>query len=441
MAFRSNAQQLNAQNTSANIGDALAARIKDPLWFLARQWQTGEFEAENGGRAAVLSIVATELAIHTLHRGDDSESVPADTPLDFVVEREVDGDASPVWSSAALEYSFGASGEGTRLMAREYTGRNLDWYHFDVVERVSPDDPPAAVETRIVPTILTFRGAPHPRWWRFEDGDAYFDSPVDPEPNVLSMLLPEFFFIDVNNWYLAPLPQTAGTIRQVTALSVVDSFGITTSIGPSTGSGDPAWAMFALAPAGRAAPNDGGGAFLYVPNIAIDVLDNDDVEEVLFTRDEEANLVWANERLVTLSDGTLVRNGDANPPAAPSPGSDDDERPRFRLRSEVPSYFVPYVPRFLQLSATSGETYLRRARSVEAASLASPQYRSRIVAESWRLDEAEVPRAGVRVRRTHRFARGSDGGGYFWIGRHKQTAPRSAAPRLRFDYLEEAPQA
>ena len=68
----------------------------------------------------------------------------------------------------------------------------------------------------MVPTQLTFRGAPHSRWWRFEEGDAYFDSPHDPEPNVLSMLLPEFFFIDINNWYLAPLLQTAGTIREIT---------------------------------------------------------------------------------------------------------------------------------------------------------------------------------------------------------------------------------
>jgi hypothetical protein len=51
MAFLASTQQLSGSNTSANIGDALAARIKDPLWFLARQWQTGEFEAENGGRA------------------------------------------------------------------------------------------------------------------------------------------------------------------------------------------------------------------------------------------------------------------------------------------------------------------------------------------------------------------------------------------------------
>src|SRR5215203_4447803 len=279
-------QQLLAYNTSANIGDALAARIKDPLWFLARQWQTGEFEAENGGRPGTLSIVSEETAIEAVGRGGVDEALSPDTPLDFVVEREDDDGASPVWNSEALEYGFGAKGNGIELSAREYHGRNLDWYHFDIVKREGAESPPASVEKRLVPTSMTFRGAPHPRWWRFEDGDAYFDSPQDPEPNVLSMLLPEFFYLDINNWYLSPLLQTAGTIRRITRLTVVDSFGVATDIGPSTGAGDPNWAMFSLAPAGSDSVNGGGGAFLYVPNIALDVLDNDEVEEVLFTRDE-----------------------------------------------------------------------------------------------------------------------------------------------------------
>jgi hypothetical protein len=431
------AQQLYAYNTSAKIGDALAARIKDPLWFLARQWQTGEFEAENGGRPAVLSITSHEIAIDTIDRAGTVEATPAAVPLDFAIEREDDDGASSVWKTEALEYAFGVKGGGTELTAPEYHGRNLDWYHFDVSRRSIPREAPPGAETRMVPTAMTFRGAPHPRWWRFEDGDAYFDSPQDPEPNILSMLLPEFFYLDINNWYVAPLMQTAGTIRQITRLTVVDSFGVATDIGPSTGQGDPEWAMFSLAPADEQAPRDGGGAFLYVPNIAIEVLDNDEVEEVLFIRDEEANLVWATERLITLGDGTQIRNGDDSGPAAREPTT--ETRPQFRLRSDVPGYFVPYVPRFLELSATSGEIYLRRARTVEAASLAAPQYRSRVVAESWRLDEAEVPRTGVRVRRTRRYARGSDGNGYFWIGRHKQTAPRTQAPGLRFDFLEEPP--
>ncbi len=423
-------QQLLAYNTSARVGEALAARIKDPLWFLARQWQSGEFEAENGGRPAVISMKSRDIPIDKIKRGDKIEDAPTAVPLDFLVEREADDGSSPVWKSEALESGFEMSGHRGRLVASEYHGRNLDWYHFDIAEDIEGAAIPTE-ETRVVPSTLSFPGAPDPRWWRFEEGDAYYDSPRDPEPNVLSTLLPEFSLIDVNNWFVAPLLQQAGTIREIVELTVVDSFGVTTTVEPTTGDGASDWAMFSLTSGAEGRRSKGGGgAFLYVPNIAVDVLDNDGIEEVIFTRDEEANLVWANERLVTDEHGVRTRNGDkrGTEPRPPSPDGN-----RFRLSSDVPSYWIPYVPRFV---AQTGQTYLRRGRTVEAATPAAPQYESRIVKESWRLDEAEIPRTGVRIRRTKRFARGSDGKTYFWVGRDKQTAPKIASPGLQFDFME-----
>ena len=102
MARVAPAQQFFAYNTSANIGDALAARIKDPLWFLARQWQTGEFEAENGGRPGVLSIVSQEFAIDKIDRGGTLEATSPDIPLEFAIEREEhDGDVSGLENGSA----------------------------------------------------------------------------------------------------------------------------------------------------------------------------------------------------------------------------------------------------------------------------------------------------------------------------------------------------
>ena len=157
----------------------------------------------------------------------------------------------------------------------------------------------------------------------------------------------------------------------------------------------------------------------------------------MFIRDEEANLVWATERLITLGDGTQVRNGDDQALVRGNrlrrPGRNFACGPMFPAIS-----FLMF--RAFSISQRRRARYICvEARTVEAASLAAPQYRSRVVAESWRLNEAEVPRTGVRVRRTHRYARGSDGNGYFWIGRHKQTAPRTHTPGLRFDFLEEPP--
>jgi hypothetical protein len=84
----------------------------------------------------------------------------------------------------------------------------------------------------------------------------------------------------------------------------------------------------------------------------------------------------------------------------------------------------------------NGETYLRRGRTLPDATAANPQYRGRIVAEAWRLNEEEVPRSGIRVRRIFRYAPGSDGALHFWIGRHKDASPRIARPLLKFDYLD-----
>jgi hypothetical protein len=288
----------------------------------------------------------------------------------------------------------------------------------------------------MVPTQLYFPGAPNPRWWRFEDGEAYFDEPVDPEPNALSMLLPEFFYADINNWYVLPLPMTSGSMREVTSVRVVDSFGVVTSVSPvdqSTGS----WRVFALDRAEDAGGRALDGRFLFAPNIALDVLHNDEIEDVRFIRDEDANLVWAIELRYRMATGETVIHGDGQ--ALPGePAGESDGLPRFRLKSDLPEHWIPYVPRRnAASSAAAGEIHLRRGRTNEAATPANPQYRSRIVAESVRLHEEEIPRSGLRVRRIARYARGSDGRQHFWVGRLKEAAQRTALPGLRFDYLGE----
>ena len=432
-------QQLYATNISVNVGEALEARIKDPLWFLARQWQTGEFEAENGGSPAITYLSYREYPLGTLTRGEVTQPIPLDAPLDALVEGETANGDSPAWSSEALAYRFAVETAAHRLQARDYFGKGLDWFHFDVSSASVPVEPPATTERRLVPAALQFRGMPHPKWWRFEDGDADFERPDDPEPNILATLLPEFVVVDSNNWYLVPLKQTAGTIREMVSLKMVDGFGVVTEIGPSDRAG---WQMFSLsvAPDPSGAAPAGTGSLLFVPNIALDVLDNDELEEIVLLRDEDANLVWAVERRYIGTDGEPVLNGDRVEPAAEPAAPSGDDRARYRFRGELPRHWIPYVPRSLAPSngnATSGETYLRRGRTDEAATTQAPQHQTKIVAESWRLREEEIPRSGVRVRRLKRFARGSDGVGVPWVARSREAAPRLAPPGLEFDFLDE----
>lgn len=430
---RKPSQRLDGSNRSPNLAEALSARVKDPLWFLARQWQTGAFEAENGGALAAVDMESRHFPVAKILRGekDNAKAVDAQpgVPLDALVEAEIDGDA-PAWRAEALEYRFGLQTTGHSLDASDYPGFGLDWHHFDLAAddggKGAIADPPQS----FVPTQLDFPGAPDPRWWRLEEKDAYFDAPREAEPNILSTLLPEVFYLDIDNWYLIPAPMPAGSIREVTSLKVTDSFGVTTEVKPV---GDKNWNVFALDAAEDGEKQLGANA-LFAPNIALDILDNEVLEDVRFTRDEQANLVWAWEQRYT-KDGETIVNGDSfdGPIGGKLEGG-------YRLMSEVSPNWIPYVARQTDPSATNGEIHLRRARTDPDADRDNPQHRSQIVDEAWKLHEEEIPRTGLRVRRLKRFAYGSDSGadegGHFWIGRHKDAGRATDSPGLRFDYID-----
>jgi hypothetical protein len=347
------------------------------------------------------------------------------------VEHEEPNGDSPAWRAAALEHGFELGTAAHRLRAEEYVGPTVDWYAVDLVA-TAPAEPTDTGTRRVVPTQLAVPGAPHPRWWRLEDADVYLDSPNDPEPNVLSLLLPELGYVDVNDWYIVPVGQRAGTLRRITELSVVDGFGVLTLIPPVDAE---RWRVFTLTTADGPDPA-AAQDLLFVPNSAVAVLNNDDVEDVRFLPDEHANLVWAFEQAYRTDDGQLVTNGEAAVPAgAGSP--DGADLPRYRFAAGASPAWIPYVPRTRPgQGGAVAELYLRRGRTDPQANADHPQYHTRIVAEAWRLNEHEVPPEGVRVRRTHRYARGSDGRAYFWVGRRADPSPRATLPRTAFDYLE-----
>lgn len=430
------AQQLHAINTAPDIREALEARVKDPLWFLARQWQTGEFEAESGGRPAQIAIETENFAFKTVTAGKKKIPLSAADPLDAVVEAEATNGDAAAWNAEALEYEFGLEARGHEFEAQEYDGRTLDWYDFALSKTLKASTPKGAKEDlSMVPNQLSFPGAPDPRWWALEEGDAYFENPEDPEPNLLSLLLPEFSFVDINNWYIVPAPMPSGSVRKIHKVRVVDSFGVGTTLGPAMDKKrDADWALFGVDGADGKLGFD--GSMLMAPNIALQVVENDEVEEVRFVRDDNANLVWAWERQIVDETGETVSTGSERPDHEPL--EKEGNLPEFRLKSETARAWIPYVPRQTATNpALNGEISLRRGRTDETASNKNPQYRSKIVGESTHVIEEQVPLTPLRVRRVHRYARGSDGQMHFWVGRDREITARTARPGLRFDYLDE----
>ncbi|MCA1676136.1 MAG: DUF3892 domain-containing protein, partial [Actinobacteria bacterium] len=255
-------QILESDNTSANLSEAQEARVKDPLWFLARQWQTGEFEAENGGRPAQTQVMWTSFPMDRLVRGDLEEELDPMEPLDARVEAEQGQGTSPAWNSERLEYMFGLQGSGWRAHAEEYEGRGLDWFHFDAESAVADPVGGQQQSRRVVPTNLYFTGMPHPRWWRFEEASSYLEDVTDPEPNILSMLIPEFLYIDANNWFTIPLEDAVGSIRRIDSVTMVDSFGVSTTLQPISTSEN--WCLFSLSAADS---HSLSSHLLFLPNV------------------------------------------------------------------------------------------------------------------------------------------------------------------------------
>ena len=426
---RKPAQRLEGSNRSANIAEALSARVKDPLWFLARQWQSGAFEAEPGGSLTGVELETRHFPVKRIRfENGDSAGVTPDMPLEAAVEAERPGaQDTPGWRAEALEYRFALETTGPELAAEDYGGFDLDWHHFDIAAGsrfgAVADEPQS-----LVPTQLNVPGAPDPRWWRLEASEAYFDSPEEAEPNALTTLLPEFFYTDIDNWYLIPAPMPAGSVREVVTLTVTDSFCVTTELSPAA---DDDWRVFSLDARDGVKARFSENA-LFAPNIAIDILDNEVIEEVRFVRDEQANLVWAWEQRFADAGETVI-NGDGLQGLRVGAGDETG----YRFMSDLPPNWIPYVARQTDLSATNGEIHLRRGRTDPAASLETPQYRSKIVEEAVRLNEEEIPRTGLRVRRLKRFAVSSTGEGRAWVGRHKDAGRAAEGPGLKFDYVAE----
>lgn len=86
----------------AGVEEGLAARLADPLWMLARQWQFGEFRGDDAGSATLVTVAAT--AYHPSWWRPEPDKNPAaqpwqswtvlDGPLESLIEAEPDTGAA-----------------------------------------------------------------------------------------------------------------------------------------------------------------------------------------------------------------------------------------------------------------------------------------------------------------------------------------------------------
>jgi len=105
--------RLEPSPRTPSLATSLEARIADPLWFLARQWQLGELVGQDSGSPVELRSVATAAPLARLH-GRNGIAVPfdiAEAPLEALVEQE----EPPLTDRLALD----AGAHFLRLLDRE----------------------------------------------------------------------------------------------------------------------------------------------------------------------------------------------------------------------------------------------------------------------------------------------------------------------------------
>jgi hypothetical protein len=401
---------------------------------------------------------------------DQQAVVDAGTELvawfDGLFEQPPPGAAA--WDARHLEHRFAVSADaadGTkRLVAEEYPGGRLDWTAFSIDPAGGRGSGKLGAPSSTIPTATRFNGMPNPRWWSFEDGRTNLGD-VDAETTDLARLLfLEFALSFGNDWFTIPCDVPVGTIAKVEGLAVTNVFGERLWIDASGRGADDdwrRWSMFSLDVAGPARePAD--TSILVLPTVPHRTTARP-LEEVVFIRDEVANLVWGIEQLVPLASGASRRGSEAAEQTLAhrhrlagvpygQPVAGDAAAPiSYRVMTTVPENWIPFVA--MHVPGDVRETQLQRASMPRLMEGVPPSARVRPrttllragldqrVPAPYYVFEEEVPRSGTHVSVSYQRARWRNGRVALWLATARETGRGESSSGLAFDQLIPTPPA
>lgn len=270
------------------IPDATRGTVHDPVWFLTRQWQLGEFQGENASTPVKVEAVTTARAIVHTDSGQALQVVPPEVlveseiddwwtigrrlrlgaviaahlgleveprwviadpppPYDLVdpawdglemwkggldvapgVLPEIPPDPQPTWVEDELIYDRddAFTADGVRLHLRRHRGGRLDWYSVDA--DVPADLPPAepdGILRRVVPARLEYPGMPRRGVWEIEDAQADLAAIAPDAVHTATQIMLALYASHRDEWFDVPVPTPTGRILRIVRFAVTDSFG------------------------------------------------------------------------------------------------------------------------------------------------------------------------------------------------------------------------
>jgi hypothetical protein len=351
------------------------------------------------------------------------------------------------WSTERMEYNFSIAariGEKEKVLtAQEYFSGHLDWHDFNVNDPASLDatrDAASVELTQITMSApISYRGMPAPRFWEFEDAQVDFGAVKAAPEDLAHMLLVEFAISYGNDWFVIPVELPVGSMCRTQSLVITNTFGERFLIPSPNEVTDSlkGWRMFQLssmAEPGKAATVKDGNLFL-LPSAIVTSIESPPIEEVLFLRDEMANMAWGVERVIESAIGAPLKRFEQED-HAPESLPPSQGKAIYKLATDVPDYWVPLMP----VSSDDG-LRLRRAKMLHIEQPTQPTGAlGRILnpaQDALAIFEEEIPREGIRVTRHYQLARWQDGSTHLWIGRKKKIGRGEGSSGLKFDTLQD----
>jgi len=381
------------------------------------------------------------------------------------------------WDPQRLDYRFrvtapDGAGGSRQYLAGGFHGGRLDWWAADV-ENVTPGElPPSAgqspppgsfstLTSGMLPAPVTFAGMPATRWWAFEDGQVNLGNVDAASTDLATLLFLEFSLVYANDWFLVPVSLPVASVAQVLGLAVTDVFGDRTWVTPAgSGPGD-AWQRWSMFSTSLVGPGPADTSLLVLPVVA-KIQDADPHEEVMFVRDEMANMVWGVERTIPSGAGggmpgpmsaaetrvffTRLAAGVPPPPATEPRVADD----RYQTMGSVPEQWIPFLP--VHVDGDNRQIQLQRAAlprivpndpappvPVEPRTALLRVGRDLQVPVGYLVHEEEVSRAGTLLSQRFRRTRDVGGRAVVWVAVDRGPGRGGGSSGLAFDQLVPVP--
>jgi hypothetical protein len=374
---------------------------------------------------------------------------------------------SGAWRPQQLDYRFQLDDD--RLLAPSYRHGDLDWHAFNL--RNSKDGTKRTYKTH--PTRVSVAGN-SPRWWAFEDAALDFGRLEVDTTDLVRLSLMQFVLLYGDDWFDMPFPVDLTVLGQpqliqpqlirIDNLTISNVFGEKITLSSAQRRDDNPllrWEIFthSVPPDPQQPwvgdpdkPGPDPDVRLILPTTFFSQ-ESPPLEEVIFLRDEGANMVWAEESKVVNGLGQPVDGFEAQQERQIREGQTQGQgtsafqltAPRYRLASDVSENWIPFIPAKQWLPDGNYTVRLRRGQmlsNIDAGKPAHIRSMSRLLALDdapllWppELDEEIVPRSGLRIQLTAQRARGIDGKTYVWLGRKILPGRGEDHSNLRFDLL------